>query len=155
MAYDAPSAATFKARFTPVFDAVPDLTVEGALTRAARLVDASWPEGDFAEARMLAAAHDLTTEGLGTSPEAQAMNAGGQIKRQEAAGHKIEFFAPASGADIGSDVPAEFAGSRYGAKFYALLRRVKGGPLTVAAAGYPCSGAAYDCEPGGFNWRFR
>lgn len=72
MSYTAPTAAAFKARF-PDFAAVSDDLVNAGLDEAARRVDTTWSEGDFAMARMLYCAHVLALDGHGASREVQTM----------------------------------------------------------------------------------
>ena len=68
MAYVPPTAEDLKAYF-PEFAAVDDSTVDSALAEAARNVDESWTEADFATARMYFAAHRLVSRGLGAGTE--------------------------------------------------------------------------------------
>jgi hypothetical protein len=143
MAYVAPTPSQFKARFAPVFAAVDDPTIQGALDRAARMVDTSWTEGDYAEARMLLAAHDLTLEGVGASAVAAEILLGGTIKKRSEGDHVIEFATP-SGASAGAAQSGPYGGTVYGRKFWMLLRQNKGGPRAVGGLMGGYSAAATD-----------
>ena len=76
MPYTPPTAAEFVARF-PAFSGVETDVVDTALTEAASHADDTWLlEADFRLARMLMAAHVLSTDGHGTSIEAELARAG-------------------------------------------------------------------------------
>ena len=70
MAYTDPTPADLRARF-PVFSALSDPVIQGAINEAGRRVDETWPEEDFTLAKLLYSAHVLTLDGLGTGKEAQ------------------------------------------------------------------------------------
>lgn len=146
MAYNAPTAADLKAKY-PAFANVPDATVALYITDAGRLVDASWTDGDYATGIMLYAAHLMTLSGLGAGAEAQ-------VNAQGLAGFKSIRSGSLSlerGSTSGADgVPSEFAGSQYGAQFFALLKRNKpavavangGAPSLSEGYGYPLGSPA-------------
>ena len=139
MAYTAPTVAQFQARFA-TFGAVEDLTIQGALDRAARMVDESWTEGDFAEARMQLAAHYLTIDGFGTGAAAEINAQGLHGVSEIKSGSFNVKFADGGGA-AASGVPAEYAGTPYGLSFWRLLKLNQGGPRTTA----PAAGASIRC----------
>lgn len=118
----------------PEFATVAEPTLNAYLKRAAASVDTSWSETDFGHARMLLAAHLLTTNGLGSTAQAQAISDGSGEFRSMAIGQlRLERFdnKAASGASSG------FSTTRYGREFLTLLRRNKGGPRV---AGYSSAG---------------
>lgn len=119
MAWTAPTAADLKARF-PVFVAVDDVVVDGALAEAALQVDESWvSEADFRLGRMLYAAHVLTTDGLGTGPEAVAAAQGTLgISRMRSGTFEIQRATAASG----TAASGELGTTSYGRRFSDLAR---------------------------------
>lgn len=119
MSYTAPTAADLKARF-PAFAAVDDAIITSALTDAARRVDETWTEGDFAMARMLLACHSLAIDGFGASREIQTMG----FRRIKVGPLDLERF--------GSDQQAGAIGSTsYGQRFQDLARlNFPGGTVT-------------------------
>lgn len=124
--YVEPTAAHLIAAF-PEFADVPKATIDNYLRRAARSVDDSWLEGDFADARMLLAAHLMTISGVGASAEAKAVSNGfAGFKSIKSGSLSLER---ADGGKGG----AGFDASRYGQQFKSLLRRNKGGPRVTNA----------------------
>jgi len=121
MAYTAPSAADLKARF-PAFSAVDDTVVDSALGEAARKVDETWTEADFAQARMYYAAHVMTLDGLGTSREAKLLG----FKRIKVGSLELE-----RGGD--GSVAGDLASTTYGKRFLDLVRCNFGGGITAGA----------------------
>lgn len=63
MAYILPTAADLKARI-PAFAEVDDALITFAITDAARSVDNTWTEGDYATAIIYLAAHNMVGEGV-------------------------------------------------------------------------------------------
>lgn len=116
MAYTAPTAADLKSKFQ-AFAAVADDTINGALNDAARMVDETWTEADFAPARMLYAAHLMTLDGVGKTTEAKLQGFSKlsigplSIERAEQAGET-----------------GELRSTSYGRRFIELCRRNRGGP---------------------------
>jgi hypothetical protein len=121
MSYTAPTAADLKARF-PAFSTVDDGVVTSALADAARKVDETWAEGDFAMARMLYAAHVMTLDGLGTSREAKLLG----FKRIKVGTLELE-----RGAD--GSVGGGLSSTTYGMRFAELARLNFGGGVTAGA----------------------
>jgi Protein of unknown function (DUF4054) len=77
VAFTPPVAADLIARF-PIFAAVPEATIAGALAEAGIRIDDTWTAGDYALGIMLYAAHLLTLDGQGTGAEA-ALGAAGAL----------------------------------------------------------------------------
>lgn len=119
MAYTAPTAADLKSRF-PAFAAVADATINDALADAARMVDETWTEGDFAAARMLYAAHLMTMDGLGKTTEA---------KLQGFSKLSIGPLSIERGTQPGA--PGELNSTSFGRRFIEMRRRNRGGPLVT------------------------
>jgi hypothetical protein len=116
MAYTAPTAADLKSRF-PAFAAVADDTITAALNDAARMVDETWTEADFAPARMLYAAHVMTLDGVGKTTEAQLQ------------GFSKLSIGPLSLERATQDAqPGELKSTSFGRSFIELRRRNRGGP---------------------------
>lgn len=124
--YTPPTPGNLLAVFAE-FSSVPPATIAYYLNRAARSVDTSWSEGDFAHARILLAAHLMTLGGLGTSAEAASVNDGsGQFRSMAIGSLRLERFDP--GREIST-----FASTRYGREFAKLLRMNRGGPIVAGA----------------------
>lgn len=105
----------------PEFADVPVTTLETYMAEAARIVDTSWTEGDFGRARMALAAHNLTINGIGETPEARAIRGGSEEFRVMGIGPlRLERFDRPGGT-------SEFAKTRYGKAFRQMLRMNKGG----------------------------
>ncbi|MDO8800052.1 DUF4054 domain-containing protein [Phenylobacterium sp.] len=113
MAYTTPTAADLKAKF-PTFAAVADGVVTSAITDANRQVDESWLEGDYANAIMLLAAHNLALDGHGASREIQLLG----FKRVKVGPLELERAASSSDAAAGS-----LGSTSFGVR-YAELRRL-------------------------------
>lgn len=133
MTYTAPTYATFLARF-PAFNAVPQATIEYAITRSGENVDTTWREADYTEARNLYAAHFLALDGYGTSADAK-----------EIAGGTAGFKSIRSGAlslDRGAE-PAmrdSLASTTYGRRYLDLMRLNRGGPRVTGDFPYAGEG---------------
>ncbi len=114
MAYTAPTAATFKAKY-PAFASVLDATVEVWLAEAATEC-ASWPEDVRARAEMLYTAHRLAESGA----IAAAVPAG-----------VVSFRSGDFSATLSESAASRtgFAATIYGREFSALARRYFGGPM--------------------------
>ena len=137
MARVIPTPATLKAA-KPRFAAVPDVTVQAYIDRASYDVDATWTEGDYAEAITLLACHLMTLEGLGTGAEAEANLQGlSGFKSMKSGQLDLTRFDKGSG---GSSVPDPYGQTSYGQQFYALLVRNQSGPI-VAGGSYACGAA--------------
>ena len=132
MAYEPPTVEQFKARF-PGFDNVPDETVEAALTEAARMVDTSWLEPDFAPARMYYAAHVLVLDGNGDSKEAKIAG----LTLAGLSSIKISSLAVGfkrAGSEGNQQYASALQSTSYGTRFLGLLKLNK--PAVVMAVGY-------------------
>lgn len=130
MAYVAPTPEEFKAAF-PSFADVSDDAVQAALDEAALYVDACWIEDFRRPAVMLYAAHALTLQGLGTGAESQAAAVGASDARRIRSGSfELERTSSASSGGAAT-VPDPWGMTSFGRRFYALLRRNRGGPFVV------------------------
>jgi hypothetical protein len=130
MAYVAPTPAEFKEAF-PSFADVPDEAVQFALDEASLYVDDCWIEDFRRPAVMLYAAHALTLQGLGTGAEAQAAAAGASdMRRIKSGSFELERASSTSTGGAGA-IPDPWGLTSYGRRFYALLKRNRGGPLVV------------------------
>lgn len=130
MPYVSPTASDLKTRF-PAFNGVDNGIVTSALGEAARMVDQTWTEGDFALAQMLYACHVMTLDGQGATAEAGVLaDLPPGMKRVKAGGSEMERFGSvSSGGD--SDASGLLATS-FGQRFARLLRlNMGGGALTA------------------------
>lgn len=119
----------------PEFSTATPTQIAYYLTQAARQVDGSWTQGDFGYARMLLAAHLMTTAGVGSSAEAASVNDGSaQFKTVAIGSLRLERF------DTGGASASAFLTTRYGRAFRNLLRVNKGGPRVAAG---PPGGSGY------------
>ncbi|MBX4889776.1 DUF4054 domain-containing protein [Rhizobium bangladeshense] len=124
MAYEAPTPATFKARY-PEFTAVSDALVQLVLNDAISDVGDTWLEKDRARAQMLLAAHILTMEGEPGRTEngASGATAGtGIIKRDKVGDVETEFATPSSSGGGGSALSG-YGMTFYGRQYLELLRK--------------------------------
>ncbi len=145
--YTAPTPANLRSRFAPRFNAVSTEQIASALTRAARMVDESWTEGDFVEGRLLYAAHLLTLDGLGTGAEAQSAAAGTTGFRVIKSGSlSLERGAQGSGASASG-----LNATAFGQQFRQLLALNVGGVRVASGATRTYHGAANDW-PAGWWW---
>lgn len=130
MSWTAPTAADLKAAF-PAFTDVADASIDYWLTRAARTVDASWPDADGPHAQMLLAAHYLTQQGLGAGAEAQAFASGATgFRRVRSGALDLERF--------DKEPASDYETTSYGKQFSALLRTIAGGPRVTGTGALPC-----------------
>jgi hypothetical protein len=127
--YTPPTAANLVAVF-PEFSSVSPSIITYYLNRAARSVDTSWTQGDFAHARMLLAAHLMTLGGIGATAEAASVRDGsGQFKGMAIGSLRLERF------DLAKSSASTFSTTRYGREFRSLLRCNRGGPRVTGASG--------------------
>lgn len=131
MAYTVPSYAAFIARF-PIFNdvvAYPQAVVEAVIAEAARQIDTSWIEADYATAIMYLTAHMLA---LDNSAEGAEIDIGGptSIAGESFAGMSISYKkdTPTPGSAAASSI---YGQTIYGRRFYDLLRKNKP-PVVVA-----------------------
>lgn len=142
MAYDVPTASDLKARFTE-FSAVDDTVVDARIEEATRMVDETWTEGDYATAIMLYACHIMALEGLGTGPDSQA-NTGQMANFQTIRSGQLTLTR-GSYSHGGGDTGDWYGLTRYGSRFWRLLKQNKGGPsVAVSDPGTCVSGYAKD-----------
>lgn len=120
MAYVAPTATTFKARypeFAPVSDALVGLIIDEAIVQ----VGDTWLERDRARAQMLLAAHMLTVEGEpGRTTSGQGSAGTGTVKRRKVGDVEVEFNGFGSTSSGGFN---GFGSTSYGMQYYALMRQ--------------------------------
>lgn len=127
MAWTAPTASEFKARF-PAFAAVDDAVVTEALAEAGLQVDETWvSEADFKLGINLLTAHILTLDGHGTGAEAESAKAGALgFKAMKSGGLSLERFS-ASERGSGRNQSVGSAGTlsltTYGNRFLDLRAR--------------------------------
>lgn len=141
MAYTAPTAAEFKARF-PEFDAVSDTLVDAAILEAAEAVGDRWPDAGRLIGHRLYAAHILAVEG---EPERSAEIAAAAAAG-EAASHSTRdvssvrigdtawTYGNANGAKqyaTSAPVVENLASTRYGRQFQEVRARYFVGVTTV------------------------
>ena len=133
MAYSAPTKDQFAAIF-PAFAAVSDEAYTFWSARAARIVDPLQScLGDDAElACMLATAHYLAGQGIGTGTDSQLPQG---IQRIKSGTIEIER-ASGNGASMG-----EWAASSYGQQLFPMLKACTAGPRVTATGALPCGGA--------------
>lgn len=121
MAYVAPTATTFKARY-PEFAPVSDALVGMILDEAIVQVGDTWLERDRARAQMLLAAHMLTVEGEPGRTTTGQSSAGTGIMTSRSVGDvSVSFAAP--GASLAGSLAGAYSGSSYGIQFATLMRQ--------------------------------
>lgn len=121
MAYTKPTVDQFLLRY-PIFDGVSEGTIQYWLTDAERVVDESWPEGDYAPALMMLAAHNMADKGaLGSS------NLPAGVTSIKSAGVNITL----SDEAVSAKAKGGYGSTPYGIEFQALLRVTKGGPRVL------------------------
>ena len=125
MAYSAPAKDTFTGIF-PAFEAVSDDAYAFWSARGARIVDPiqACLADDAELACMLATAHYLTQQGIGTGTDAQmaAQGASG-FKRMKSGSLELEKADNASTANMG-----DWGTTAYGQQLYPMLKACVGGP---------------------------
>lgn len=121
MAYTAPTATTFKARY-PEFTPVSDTLIGLVLAEAFDDVGETWLERDRARAQMLLVAHRLTIEG---EPDRSSTGASialtGPIKRDKVGDVETEFAGVSASA--GDSSILGYGLTSYGREFAALMRK--------------------------------
>lgn len=141
MAYVIPTAADLKTRF-PEFSTVDDAVVTARIEEATRMVDETWTEGDYTLAIELYAAHIMALEGLGTGPDSQN-NTGQLANFQTIRSGQLTLTRGSYGS--GGDTGDWYCSTRYGSRFWRLLKQNKGGPgVAVTDPGTVTSGYSKD-----------
>jgi hypothetical protein len=145
--YVDPTPADVKMDFA-VFADVPDAAVQRRIDRTASWVDQSWMAGDFTWAKELLTAHFLTEDGLGagTGAEMNALGLSG-VSRLKSGTLDVTFSAASDGGGAG-DSP--LLSTSYGRRFYALLRKNRGGVVSVSGGGCGIADQATDTP---WAWR--
>ena len=118
MAYTAPTASDLKTRF-PKFAAVDDTVINSALTEAARQVDQTWLEADYALAMMLLACHIMVMDGHGADTQAQLSSLSG-FSRIKSGDLEVSRGDGAGGSSSGGDTTQA---TTYGQRFAEIRRR--------------------------------
>jgi hypothetical protein len=148
MAYTAPDKTTFTGLF-PAFAAVTQEQYDFWSARAARVVDpiTGCLADDADLAAMLATAHYLTLQGIGTGAESEMAAQGatsftriktGSIELERRGADAAGINAAGGSADAGS-----WGTTSYGARVFPMLKACLGGPRVTA------TGSLVGC--GGFN----
>lgn len=121
MAWTAPTASEFKARF-PAFASVSDDVVNTVLAEAALQVDETWvSEADFKQGINLLTAHLLTMDGHGAGAEAESAAAGALgFKTMKSGNLTLERF---SASEAGSGSGDTLGLTIYGKRFIDLRNR--------------------------------
>jgi hypothetical protein len=114
MAWTAPTASEFKARF-PAFAAVSDAVVNEVLAEAGLQVDETWvSEADFKLGINLLTAHILTLDGHGTGAEAESAKAGALgFKTMKSGGLTLERFSASERGATGDTLSLTTYGNRF------------------------------------------
>lgn len=121
MAWTAPTASEFKARF-PAFASVSDDVVNTVLAEAVLQVDETWvSEADFKLGINLLTAHLLTMDGHGAGAEAESAAAGALgFKTMKSGNLTLERF---SASEAGSGNDDTLSLTTYGKRFRDLRKR--------------------------------
>jgi hypothetical protein len=136
MAYTAPTPADLKTAF-PAFASVDDAVIQFWLDRAARMVDESWPEGDFAFARELLACHYMMLNKIGVTSTTAIPDGVTDFK---SGGFQVKFADKVAE----SAIDGSYQATLYGRQFEPLLMAAKGGPRVVGGGTVPCYGYGYN-----------
>lgn len=148
MPYTNPTPADIKADF-PVFSSVDDAVIQRRIDRTPMFVDESWLESDYNWAKSLLTAHFLTEDGFGTGTDAELSAQGlSNVSRLKSGTLDVTFKSAADSGD--SDVPEPWGSTSYGRRFWALMRKNKGGPRIAVGGGCGIAGAATDVP---WAWR--
>ena len=116
----------------PAFAAVPQATIRYWLVDAERYVTDAWSEGDYAAGLMALAAHNMALAGYGTDAAATAGIPAG-VSSFKSGTFSMNFTEAAANARAGGD----YASTRYGQEYLALLRRNRSGPLVAPTGALP------------------
>lgn len=125
MAYETPTASDLKTRY-PAFADVADATIEYWLADAARFVDESWSQPDYAPAIMAYAAWQMARAGIGDA--SSSLPAG--VTRFRSGAMDVAIADSVASASLKGGVAA----SLYEEEFCLLRRRNLGGPRLVGCA---------------------
>lgn len=134
--YAVPTAGHLLLRY-PELSGIPTATLSYWLKDAARSVDESWSQGDFAPAIMALAAHRVAVATLGSDIPVG-------VNRLRSGSLDIGF----SDALVRDRAGGALASTSYGVEFLAMQRRNRGGPL-ITATGADIGGA-YDGRWGSY-----
>jgi hypothetical protein len=147
MPYTEPTPADVKADFA-VFADVPDAAIQRRIDRTAGWVDTTWLEFDYTWAKELLTAHFLTEDGLGagTGAEMNALGLSG-VTRLKSGTLDVTF---ADAAQSGNPSDSPLLSTSYGRRFYVLLRKNRGGVVSVSGGGCGSADQATD-----YPWAYR
>lgn len=126
--YEMPRPQDLVARY-PAFAAIPYNTITVHLTDALSGVDTSWAVGDYAQAVIALAAHNMSLLGLGDASETAAYARGGVSSLRDgnfSVSFNDSYVAKANGGG--------FDATQYGHIYRVLLRRNKAGPRLIGGA---------------------
>lgn len=124
MPYTIPTADDFVTRF-PIFENEDEDRITALLAEAASQIDASWREADYQPAIMYLAAHMLATDNSQSGEEVE-FGGPGTISSESFAGMSVSYSAGASQSGV---MNTQYGATEYGRRYYALLRKNKGGPI--------------------------
>ena len=134
MAYTPPTIRMLQVRY-PAFACADEAVIQYWLDDAARTVDESWSEGDFAVARMALAAHNMARQGV--------------ISTSQVPAGVTDFKSGSFSVSLSSEAATiaakgGFASTIYGQEFAELLRANKGGPRVVGGGAVPCGNYGFN-----------
>lgn len=120
MAYTAPTVEEFKTRFPTVVAGRSDALLQMDLDEANRSVDDSWLEGDYKNAIMYLAAHNITMEKAGEGAGGGGGVGSGAVSSESFGGMSISYDNSKSANDAAAN--SQWGGTEYGQRFYRLLK---------------------------------
>jgi len=118
-----PDATSIKTRF-PEFETVADASIVFAIAEAARDVDQSWAEGDQIAAVSLLTAHYLAVAGASAGVDGRAVVS-------ETIGPISVTYAQVAAAAAAGKATSQLETTSYGKRYQSLLRKNRGGPITI------------------------
>src|ERR1044072_6817118 len=118
MAYVKPTVDDFTTRF-PVFEDRDEDQIQICLDEAARSVDDSWVEADYAPAIMYLAAHLLVTDASQVGDAVVVGQQPGSIASESFGPMSVSYGSASTNSLNGS---AEFGSTEYGRRYLTLLR---------------------------------
>lgn len=122
MAYVAPTATEFKARF-PQFAALTDQYVQFFLDEATNTIDTSWRESDYKTAILYLAAHLVTEEQATTGAGGGTGTGSGIVSSESFGGMSISYDTSKSANDAAAG--SQWGSTEYGRRFYLMLKANK------------------------------
>ena len=149
MPYIDPTPTDVKLDF-PQFACVDNAVIQRRIDRTPMFVDETWLESDYTYAKELLTAYWLTDEGFGGGTDAEMASLGlSGVSRLKSGALDVTFK---TGADASSGgIPAPWDANSFGRRFYALLRKNRGGVVTAAGGGCGYGAQATDLP---FAWAY-